>query len=165
MLDAGATLMRVAVASDDGVHVRKGHFICASHFLIYDVEEGEARFLGSRENLISMMFPEECANGDYPAIARLSEEAFKESRHRGAEAFSALRDKVLDDVDVLVTSYACFTSLAYLLSNEVKTLLAEPEARSEAVVGLISKIGYERLPYIAVQSRDAVLDIEVLIGM
>lgn len=112
------SVFRVAVASDDGSTVGSGHFAHNKLYLIFDVGGGEARLVESRVN------PFAAGPSDKPTH---SGSPVGELRGlHGVAKYSKLRELVLSDVDMVVASGGCPTSVAYFSSQGVVVAFTDP---------------------------------------
>ncbi len=119
-------LFRVAVASDDGLSVGSGHFAHNRVFLVFDVGGGEARFVEARSN------PFATGPSDSPAH---SGSPIGELRDlHGVEKYSKLRELILNDVNLIVASGGCPTSVFYFSSEGVVVAFTEPGTPVEAII-------------------------------
>ncbi len=130
-------LFRVAVASDDGLSVGSGHFAHNKMFLVFDVGGGEAKFIESRGN------PFAAGPSDNPAH---SGSPISELRSlHGVEKYSMLRELVLRDVNLIIASGGCPTSVAYFSSEGVVVAFTDPGTPVEVLIEVIKNAEPEDL--------------------
>lgn len=120
--------IRVAIASDDGSTVGYGHFAHNRLFLVYDVGGGEARLVEVRRN----PFGEAPLHG-HPTHSGAPVDPELAGLH-GIAKYSKLRELVLGDVNLLVASGGCPTSISYFMSEGVMVAFVEPGVPVEEVV-------------------------------
>lgn len=130
----GEGRIRVAVASDDGSTVGLGHFAHNRLFLVYEVGGGEARLLEVRKN----PFGEVPLHG-HPTHAGAPSDPELAGLH-GVAKYSKLREMVLSDVNLLVASGGCPTSISYFMSEGVMVAFVEPGVPVEEVVEALKNV-------------------------
>ena len=134
----------VAVASDDKKTVGWGHFAHNSYYLIAEVSGGSYKIVEVRKNPFSMVpDPDDPSSGAQAEIPRELEELM---HMHGIEKYSTLKNMVLNDVDIIVASGGCATSIAYFSSEGVKLVFAPAGAPAERVLQDLAKVDPESLP-------------------
>ena len=142
---------RIAVASDDGETISYGHFAHAGEFIIIDAEDGEYRVREVRKNPFSLIpDPDDPRHFDDQEEHVVGEELLELASLHGVEKYSRLRELALSDVNVIVSSGGCPTSIMYFTSQDVRMVFAEPGVRYREVIEAIKRHGLEKLPPISV---------------
>ena len=135
----------VAVASDDKKTVGWGHFAHNSYYIIAEVGDGSYSVREVRKNPFSMV-----PDVDDPGASEKAGETpleYEELMHmHGIEKYSTLKKMVLDDVDVVVASGGCATSIAYFSSEGVKLVFAPAGEQADKVLEDLSKVDPQSLP-------------------
>lgn len=142
-------MVRVAVAMSNG-EVFRGHFAHAPKFVLFNISsEGIARE-GERENPLGSM-PDHDAHGSQPEM---------QPRLHGIPKYEFLRNSVLNDVDVVVVSSGCMTSIYYFLSQGVKLVFVDEDEnpKPEDVANAIARAG--DIGEITIYTQGRILEVE-----
>ncbi|CCC81960.1 NifB/NifX family molybdenum-iron cluster-binding protein [Thermoproteus tenax] len=101
-------------ASADG-YVFPGHFAHADKFYIYEYDGRGVRLVEVRENPLSR-----ASDLDTEGHAHVG------PRAHGVAKYSWLRENALPDVEVIIATAACQTSVDYFTSEGVRVLFTDP---------------------------------------
>ncbi len=144
---------KVGIATDDGETVSYGHFAHTYKFIIAKVGDN-VDILEERKNPFSMI-----PDPDDPRGIHIHDDGAPEelARLHGVEKYSRLKEMVLNDIDVIVASGGCPTSLMYFTSEGVRILLAPPGTSIKEVLDVIKNVKIEELPPLAVIEDGRVL--------
>ncbi|MEB3780291.1 MAG: hypothetical protein GSR85_08700 [Desulfurococcales archaeon] len=142
---------RIAVASDDGETISYGHFAHAGEFIIIDEDNGEYKVSETRKNPFSLIpDPDDPRHFDEPEEHIIGGDLMELARLHGVEKYSKLRELALSDVDVIISSGGCPTSIMYFTSQDVRMVFTEPGVDYKEVLKAIKEYGVEKLPPISI---------------
>ena len=133
-------MAKIAVATGDGETVSPGHFAHAASFLVF---EG-GRVVEVRSNPLHTV-----PDLDDPAGASGMGGEMHHGLH-GIAKYRLLREHVLGDVDVVICSGGCPTSITYFVSEGVRMVFTDPGYSVEDAVRLVTSVDPEDLPAISV---------------
>lgn len=123
-------MIKIAIATNDGSRVARGHFAHAKKFLVfsYDKDEDRVELLDERDNKLG-----ELPDYDDPHSAMKEMEELDIPLH-GVPKYSWLKENVLNDVDVILCGGACQTSYNYFMAEGVVVLFDTPDSEIEESV-------------------------------
>ncbi|MCE4605008.1 MAG: NifB/NifX family molybdenum-iron cluster-binding protein [Desulfurococcales archaeon] len=136
--------VKVAVASDDGETVGWGHFAHNRYFLIYEVNKGSFRLLEKRFNPFSSV-----PDIDDPGAIHTDDDPDSGlARLHGIEKYSTLRKMALSDVELIIASGGCPTSIVYFTGEGVRFIFTEPSTDASKVLEELANKPVDELPAI-----------------
>ena len=115
-------MVRIALATDDGVTISGSHFAHAKKFLIYDFDIETNRLFKVEERVNPLGEVSE-GEGGAEAQERLAE--LNIPMH-GIAKYRWLRENVLGDVDAIIAGGACQMSYSYFTSVGVQMFFVNP---------------------------------------
>ena len=119
-------MIRIAIATDDGEKISNNPFIIAKMFHIYDLDEkkGTISLVDKRVNEVLSEFKSDEEIDEYVLCKNL-------------------RERILNDVNVIISSVSTRYSYIYFMSNNVQVLFVDPDTPLEAIVTYLKKVAEE----------------------
>lgn len=119
-------MIRIAIATDDGEKISNNPFIIAKMFHIYDLDErkGTIALVDRRINEVLSEFKSDEEIDEYVLCKNL-------------------REKILNDVNVIISSVSTRYSYIYFMSNNIQVLFVDPDTPLESIVTYLKKVAEE----------------------
>jgi len=134
-------MAKIAVATDDGETISPGHFAHAASFILYK-DDGVVEVRRNPLHAVPDL-------DDPRAGAGVGGDYSLHGLH-GIAKYRMLRDRVLNDVDIIICSGGCPTSIMYFTSEGVRMVFTEPGYSVDEALKLVSSTSLEDLPAISI---------------